>query len=382
MNGKLALCLADFTGVKRSLHSEMQGSRFFIRNLDALSYLEIFLVSAVAAILGIRLFLELTSYPQLGGPQLHIAHMLWGGLFMLASILILFSFLSRASKRLATVLGGVGFGTFIDEIGKFVTRDHNYFYEPAVSLIYLSFIVIFLVAHIIRTRWEYSEREYLMNALQEMEELALQNLDSDEQAKALWYLERSDPDHPLVPALKNLVSAASPLPTRRPGPFARFKRWLREKYERVGRLPGFTTAVALFFVIQLVISIVYAFLLVFFLGLGWEAILRIDPLARITARMQHLTFVDGAQLVSSLVSAVFILFGVVYLRRSRLAAFEMFERSILVAIFMTNVFNFYTEQFYALVGLGIDILLLLAVRFVIEQEQVKQVYKRTSPPSA
>jgi hypothetical protein len=356
----------------------MRESRFFIRNLDAISYLEIFLVSAVAAILGIRLFLGLTGYPQLGGPQLHIAHMLWGGLLMLAAIVILFSFLSRASKRLATVLGGFGFGTFIDEIGKFVTRDHNYFYEPAVALMYISFIVVFLTAHIIRTRWEYSEREFLMNALQEMEELALHNLDRDEQARALWYLDRSDPDHPMVPALKQLVSAASPLPARRPGPFALSKKWLREKYERVARLPGFTTAVALFFVAQLLISILYAFLLVFFLGLGWEAILRIDPLARILARLQHLTFVDGAQLISSLVSAVFVLFGVLQLRRSRVTAFENFERSILVSIFVTQFFNFYKEQFYGLVGLGLDILLLLAVRFVIEQEQVREVRRRTA----
>jgi hypothetical protein len=359
----------------------MRESRFFIRNLDAISYLEIFLVSAVAAILGIRLFLEVTGYPQLGGPQLHVAHMLWGGLLMLAAIVILFSFLSRASKRLATVLGGFGFGTFIDEIGKFVTRDHDYFYEPAVALMYISFIVIFLAAHIIRTRWEYSEREYLMNALQEMEELALHNLDRDEQVKALWYLERSDPAHPMVPALKELVSAASPLPSGRSGHFSLCKKWLRDQYERMGRLPGFTTAVALFFVIQLLISLGYAFLLVFFFGLGWETILRIDPLARILARVQHLTFVDAAQLLSSLVSAVFILLGVLNLRRSRLAAFQNFERSILVAIFVTQVFNFYKEQFYALVGLSLDILLLLAVRFIIAQEQVKEVRRRTSLPS-
>ncbi|MCW5980017.1 MAG: hypothetical protein KIT09_18185 [Bryobacteraceae bacterium] len=32
-------------------------------------------MSAVAAILSIRLFLELTGYPKLGGGGLHIAHM-------------------------------------------------------------------------------------------------------------------------------------------------------------------------------------------------------------------------------------------------------------------------------------------------------------------
>ena len=40
---------------------------FFIRNLDAGQLLETFLVSAVAAFLGVRFFLGVTGYPRLGG---------------------------------------------------------------------------------------------------------------------------------------------------------------------------------------------------------------------------------------------------------------------------------------------------------------------------
>ena len=47
---------------------------FFIRNLDAGQLLETFLVSAVAAFLGVRFFLGATGYPRLGGGGLHIAH--------------------------------------------------------------------------------------------------------------------------------------------------------------------------------------------------------------------------------------------------------------------------------------------------------------------
>ena len=60
--------------------------RFLVRNLDAWPYLEIFLVSAVVAVLGIRMFLELSGYPRLGHGRLHIAHMLWGGFLMFFSI--------------------------------------------------------------------------------------------------------------------------------------------------------------------------------------------------------------------------------------------------------------------------------------------------------
>ena len=47
-----------------------------VRNADADNLLERFLVAAAAAVLGIRLYLEATGYPQVGGRVLHIAHML------------------------------------------------------------------------------------------------------------------------------------------------------------------------------------------------------------------------------------------------------------------------------------------------------------------
>ena len=40
------------------------------------------LVSFASTVIITRLFLELTGYPQLGNSELHIAHVLWGGLFL------------------------------------------------------------------------------------------------------------------------------------------------------------------------------------------------------------------------------------------------------------------------------------------------------------
>ena len=109
----------------------------FVRNLDALYYLEVFIVCAVASVLVIRLFLHLTGYPQIGNSTLHIAHMLWGGLLMLIAIIMLFSFIGKRVELWAAVLGGIGFGTFIDEVGKFVTSDNDYFFQPSISIMYI-----------------------------------------------------------------------------------------------------------------------------------------------------------------------------------------------------------------------------------------------------
>jgi len=72
--------------------------RYFIRNIEAGTYLEIFLVAAVASILAIRAYLAITGYPQLGNSDLHIAHMLWGGVFMLIGIIALSMFLSASLR--------------------------------------------------------------------------------------------------------------------------------------------------------------------------------------------------------------------------------------------------------------------------------------------
>jgi hypothetical protein len=83
-------------------------------------------------------FLHLSGYPTVGGESLHIAHMLWGGLLMLVALLLLLGFLGKPVKSAAAVIGGAGWGTFIDELGKFLTHDNDYFFEPTFALIYVT----------------------------------------------------------------------------------------------------------------------------------------------------------------------------------------------------------------------------------------------------
>jgi hypothetical protein len=46
----------------------------------------------------------------------------------------------------------------------------------------------------------------------------------------------------------------------------------------------------------------------------------------------------------------------------------MYERSILVSIFITQVFIFYKEQFGALVGLAYNLIILASIKFLIRRE--------------
>ena len=75
-----------------------------------------------------RLFLQLTGYPQIGGTTLHIAHAVWGGLLLYVAALLPLILANRWALYLSAGLNGLGAGLFIDEVGKFITRDLNYFY--------------------------------------------------------------------------------------------------------------------------------------------------------------------------------------------------------------------------------------------------------------
>jgi hypothetical protein len=343
----------------------MKGRKRLFRDFHAGEYLDLFLVSAVSAVLGIRFYLWITDYPTVGGDSLHIAHMLWGGLLMLAAMVVLLSFLGRRSHHVAAVLGGLGFGTFIDEVGKFLTHDNDYFYRPAIALIYVVFVLTYLVIRAIHRNQEPTREEYLVNALQELENVAVGDLDRRERDRALRYLARSDPADPLVEVLQELLGRTDLVPTPSPGPFVRLRREAIQRYRRLVALPGFPRVVIAFFVAQLLLKITHVAAM-----LLWDApMIGFAPsLPAIERAAEEFSLIDWALIGSSALSALFVLGGIAWIRYSRLRALQLFQRSILVSVLLTQVFIFYRDQWAALTGLAFNLLVLLALGFMIERE--------------
>jgi hypothetical protein len=331
----------------------MSRPSYFYRNARAGELLELFLVSAVTSLLTVRFFLHLTGYPSVGGARFHIAHMLYGGLLMVAALVLLMAFIGSRVQRLASVIGGLGFGLFIDELGKFITRDNNYFFQPTIALIYIVFMLLFVLFRLLSRTRRLSPNEYLLNAITLIEEVALDDLDRNERQRALRYLAKADPKDPLVAPLRQALLKTPPV-NQHPGWLQRWRRAVERTYERL---------IATRFGVTVIDAVFIGKAAVFLVAIGLDV-------AHLASH-QFGTNVGHAallQLASSLLSAGLVVIGATQIRRSRLVAYDYFTKSLLIDIFVTQFFAFYRYQFAALPGFALNLMLYVTIRILRHQE--------------
>ena len=334
--------------------------RLLYRNVNARDHLEIFLVSAVSSLLLLRFFLYEAGYPQVGGGSLHIAHMLYGGLLMLIAITLALTFLGERIQKLSAFLGGLGFGIFIDELGKFLTKDNNYFFRPTVGLIYAIFIILYLLFNSLSRVNRLTTREYELNALAQLEEAVLQDLDSIEKRRIAELLAKSDKHSPITQELKQLLKRLDTVPAKPPNRLQRWLAMLDKQYERFWRRRASQRLVGIFFVAQAAV-----FLLVT-LGTVFG---NFDDLRAIFHN--HDSYANNlliGQLITSAIAGVFAILGAIRLLTSRLQAFELFRRAVLINLLLTEFFIFSRIQFRAMPGFLVNLVLLLALRYAINEE--------------
>ncbi len=167
--------------VRQSNTSGVQRSRADI-------YVLITLISLAFSVIGTRIFLELTGYPQIGTSTLHIAHAIWGGLLLYAAALLPLILANRWALYLSAGLNGLGAGLFIDEVGKFITRDLNYFYRPAAPLVYSFFLLSVLLYQYVRRLKREAPRTQLYHAFEELQEVLDNDLDQREYEQIVGWL--------------------------------------------------------------------------------------------------------------------------------------------------------------------------------------------------
>jgi hypothetical protein len=322
---------------------------------------EIFFLSAIGSLLLIRAFLELTGFPQVGGGSIHVAHILYGGMLLTIANILTIAFLGQRVRRLAAFIGGAGFGFFIDEIGKFLTSNNDYFFRPSIGIIYAIFIVLYLTFNFLSRDQKLSSREYQLNALAHLEEAIVHDMDIIEKERAYELLQKADHRSPITRQLQSLVESAELVPEERPRNYTLVLRWLDGHYTRFWRSRSSRPLVRIFFITETV-----AFVL--FIGFGlFRSIDDVTGLLQITVSYDK--WLVAGQVVSSVVAAGFAITGAALLTRNRLRAFEMFRRATLINIFLTEFFIFSRVELQALPGFLYNLAVLLFVTYAISQER-------------
>lgn len=326
--------------------------------------LDAFLVSAVLTILTIRVYLKAANYPQVGGGGLHVAHVLWGGFGMVIAIVLLLAFLGSRTQRLAAVVGGIGFGAFVDELGKFLTADNNYFFKPTPALIYSIFVALFLATRQIRRVRKLTPAENLVNAIELSKEVALRNLSAPERDRALALLAASDQANPLVAHLRAEFLGAECI-EERPSRVATFAAAGERHYFALVATGWFHRLVAALFILQ-AISIVLGTIAVLVLAVAVLAgFVNAQSATRDLGPAGPSTVV---QAIASLISGAFTVVGVAVLRRNRMRAYRWFEMAVLVGLLLAQPFTLLDAGFAGLAEVFVDLALLVTLRYMITQE--------------
>ncbi|KZM70145.1 hypothetical protein [Nocardia terpenica] len=161
-----------------------------------------------------RLYLMASGYPKIGGSTYHIAHALFGGLLLVIACMLQLMSSGRTALIWAALLSGVGLGLFIDEVGKFITSDNNYFFPLAAPIIYLAFLLTVAAARYAASRRVRSPELALGAVTEEIGRSVGARLSTQRQQELLTELRGIDPDacgpesRALAAALRDYLTAA------------------------------------------------------------------------------------------------------------------------------------------------------------------------------
>jgi hypothetical protein len=316
---------------------------------DGASYLRLLALSGIATVLVVRAFLSLTGYPQAGGATLHIAHLLWGGLLMLAGLLCALLFAGVGARAATAVLGGVGLGLFVDEVGKFITRRNDYFYRPAAAIIYLVFAALLVATSGLSGRRVMRDRQRLATAAQLAAAGVISGLTGRQRRAAQELLAGQYGE--AAEAVRRLLEASPqrPYPTRERDLMDRAGAAARRLLE--GR--WLTPAVLWLFVVsRIVVAVVFVSQAVL-LASGHDT--AAEPGA----------IVGGA--VARGLALVCVALGLRCWRADRYAAYRWFRTAVLIELLLAQIFNFTDSQFAAVAELPFDLLVLAVLSYHLRE---------------
>ncbi|WP_197373522.1 hypothetical protein [Mycolicibacterium baixiangningiae] len=320
---------------------------------------EAFVLIAIATILITRLYLELTGYPQVGGGNLHIAHALWGGALMMLALLIGWLLIGAGARVAAVIMGGVGFGLFLDEVGKFVTKTNDYFYGPAAEIMYILVVLILVGARVVRDFRPLTARECLASATSIAADGVARGLADHRREIGLALLvqaEEAGADPAAVGRVRALLVAAEPTSDR----LYRLQRWAPRLVPGFFRSPRWVPVVGWLLVIGAVGGLFFGLLGIALGGYFYQH----DD---ITLRLDGMNPASVILIITAAVTSAIAVPAMIARRHTtRLWPLRWLRNAALLFTFLNAFVDFATEGFAALISLSIGLFTLAVLTYQID----------------
>jgi hypothetical protein len=217
---------------------------------------------------------------------------------------------------------------------------------------YVIFVLLFLVLRALEQR-AVGPRGYLANGLTSMREGAIRGFTTKERERAELFLRHADPDDPLTKGLKTLLDEIDDAAPYRPNAIVRLGQASARAFRRVVANRWFNWTMVVIFVVAALLMLAQALVTL--------------------SHVKTLDFAAFMEMAFTALGGILVLVGVVRIWWSRLAAFQWFNRGILVSLMLTQMFVFYRRQFTAIVGLIVTLVVWAVLRYLIHQEIEKQI---------
>lgn len=319
---------------------------------------------AIFSLLLVRIYLAVTDYPQIGRGTWHISHVLFGGIIMTAGMMINLMIQGRNVKKISTAVFGFGFGWFIDEIGKFLTKDYNYFFRPAIIVIYILFVSMFLLYRYLSKKK--SENQIIFySVLEDMEEVINDDLEKTEKRKMIDKLKSiiATEQGNIKMMATGLLSAIRNMTVKEDKKNLQLREWairmFNISYDRI-------------FKRKMVVYSLFAYAIYF-------SVDKIVDILRIGASGQKMNMIQKFytdysffgksdvymivfKMAADLTASILFLIGARYFWLGKKnKGMNFFKYGLYVSIFLVSIFKFYFEQMGGLFEVVVAIILLQVV---------------------
>lgn len=337
-----------------------------IKRENAADLILILMISGLITLLVTRFYLQLRGWPTISFGVWHIAHANWGGILMVIGCMLTLIFHGEKIRKTSAIVSGMGWGLFVDEVGKYITKNNDYWFQPAIIIIYISFIILYLIYRHLEINQLQDTKTLLYTAITKLEDVAENELDDNEKREMVKNLEkviRKEKDLNIKNLAKGLKLFFEKQETKKINP----NSWWRVLITKTGYY-----SYNKFFKTRMVTYglVVYASV--------W-AIDRIQETIRILINPQKMQmlqkFSDGYDLISKsdfymmtgkiffdLIAAIFFVMGIFFMTtKKKFKGLRFFQMGLIVSIFLSSVFKLYFEQFSEVWVLATSIILFFVI---------------------